>query len=435
MGTVIYVHGTATRQTDAGEHDYARLRDRIQQHDPTLTLDRALWGNLVGARWPAVLRSIPDFENQQPAPGVLGGAPNEAQDTPEAAEADVVALWQALYDDPFAELRLLALHRGATVQDAAFQTGESEALATAAHRVADGVGEPLESLLRQGEIAATFPAAANRVAALFNGADAELQPALLTIPDTAEQQYREALARAIVALALRAAATDDGAPPPYYDAALRDRIVEALVRELEGSSGVLGGLGEALLKPFAWAATAGLRGQRFGLMNGVVKFLGDVLAYQERGADMRALVLEKIKAAAPPVTLLAHSLGGIICVDLLLQQEPRAVLDTVQLLVTFGSQSPLLYEINALKGAENIGNGGALPGYFPPWLNIYDRNDLLSFQAASVLEGPRLADRSVSTGQPFPFSHGAYLERDRFWELAFAAIKRPQDVTIQGLDT
>jgi hypothetical protein len=43
----------------------------------------------------------------------------------------------------------------------------------------------------------------------------------------------------------------------------------------------------------------------------------DILLYQARGGRIRDFIQQKIEQVEPPVVLLAHSLGGIACVDLL----------------------------------------------------------------------------------------------------------------------
>ena len=54
-----------------------------------------------------------------------------------------------------------------------------------------------------------------------------------------------------------------------------------------------------------------------GLFSYPVLMAGDILLYQSRGHDIRAFIEEKLQHAEPPVTIVAHSLGGIACVDLL----------------------------------------------------------------------------------------------------------------------
>lgn len=426
MGTVIYVHGTATRLSDNYLRGYAEIERRIVAANLGVTLDRVLWGNEVGASWPAVLRSIPGFEHHEPG-GVLGALDEEMHDN----EDQTVALWQQLYNDPLAELRLLALERGNLVQSAFDQSAASATLAEGMNRLVDGMGSSFSDLLQQGGITDTFLPATQRIAALFDERSGTLYSSLISVPDEAEARYRAALARAVVALALDEALVRDRStgsyPPPYRDAELRDRLVEVIDEEIE-AAGVLG-FGDGIAKAALWPIMPWLRQARYDMMTGVVKFVGDVLAYQARGQQMRDQVLARIAQAEPPVTLLAHSLGGIICVDLLLTGQPRNLLDKVQLLITFGSQSPLLYEINALQSQKQVIDD-KLPEVFPPWLNIYDRNDFLSFQAANLFMSKYLADYAISTGQPFPFAHSAYIQRDAFWDLVIPAIQNPKEITI-----
>ena len=114
-------------------------------------------------------------------------------------------------------------------------------------------------------------------------------------------------------------------------------------------------------------------------------------------------------AAAEPVVLIAHSLGGIAAVDLLVSQP----LPSVRLLVTVGSQAPFLCEIGALW---SLPHGDPLPDHFPPWLNIYDPRDLLSYIGAPLFPR-RVEDVEVNNKQPFPQSHSAYWACDRVYQL------------------
>jgi hypothetical protein len=106
------------------------------------------------------------------------------------------------------------------------------------------------------------------------------------------------------------------------------------------------------------------------------------------------------------VTLVAHSLGGIACVDLLALPDPPPVAR----LVTAGSQSPFLYELGALTSLKPP---QPLPAGFPPWLNLYDRNDFLSYCAGRLWSG--VEDREIESGQPFPASHSAYFGNAEGW--------------------
>ena len=83
-------------------------------------------------------------------------------------------------------------------------------------------------------------------------------------------------------------------------------------------------------------------------------------------------------------------------------------------LVTVGSQAPYLYEIGALS--SRLPHEGLVAG-FPPWLNVYDPDDLLSFMAAPMFPAPaRVTDVQVKSGQPFPISHGAYWTQPAVWQ-------------------
>jgi hypothetical protein len=47
---------------------------------------------------------------------------------------------------------------------------------------------------------------------------------------------------------------------------------------------------------------------------------GDILLYQARSQDIRNFIKQRIADVAPPRILLAHSLGDIACVDLLVAE-------------------------------------------------------------------------------------------------------------------
>src|SRR5262249_21327084 len=82
---------------------------------------------------------------------------------------------------------------------------------------------------------------------------------------------------------------------------------------------------------------------------------GDILFYQARGQKIREYIKETIKVAEKPVILLSHSLGGIACVELLIEEH----FPEVKGLITAGSQSPVLYEMDCLAKLEA---GQLLPG-------------------------------------------------------------------------
>jgi hypothetical protein len=221
-------------------------------------------------------------------------------------------------------------------------------------------------------------------------------------------EYSEAVARAIVVHAMLSCEQEEKYPPVLTDAVLRDEVVELLNRALAEAEL---GLGEWVVKPLWQLAqpigTWYLKNRRGNVTNAVSPMPCDILLYQSRGDRIRAFIQETIQQAEPPVVLLAHSLGGIACVDLLVKQQ----LSQVALLVTVGSQAPFLYEINALPSLEY---GEPLPEHFPNWLNIYDLRDFLSYIGANVFPN-KVQDVLVDNKQPFPRSHSAYWTNPATW--------------------
>jgi hypothetical protein len=104
-------------------------------------------------------------------------------------------------------------------------------------------------------------------------------------------------------------------------------------------------------------------------------------------------------------------------VDLLVSRH----LPAVRLLITVGSQAPYLYELNALPTLEF---GQALPPSVPPWVNIYDRRDLLGYAGEGVFPG-RVKDRVVDNRAPFPRSHSAYFGNDDFYSIVNEVLPCP----------
>jgi pimeloyl-ACP methyl ester carboxylesterase len=135
---------------------------------------------------------------------------------------------------------------------------------------------------------------------------------------------------------------------------------------------------------------------------------GDVLLYLSRGEQIREFIRACCRDATPPVVLLAHSLGGIACLDLLATHDIPGVVQ----LVTVGSQAPFLYELNALP---SLPYGRPLRPDMPAWTNFYDPRDLLAYVGEKVFPG-RVTDVPVSSGNPFPFAHSDYFGNPGFYD-------------------
>jgi hypothetical protein len=233
--------------------------------------------------------------------------------------------------------------------------------------------------------------------------------------------FQDALARALAAMsiALFREMNDGTLPTIQQDRELREACIlvirdglgpyqavvfEPLVRRFQRlRTKLYWGTPTALLAPgiALWGRMAQRR--RGEMMDGASPLAGDILAYQCRGEDIRKFIAFRVREVPPPVIIVAHSLGGVAAVDVLVRENLQ---QRVKLLVTVGSQVPYFYEINALHSLERRA-GAELPSHFPAWINIYDLRDFLSFVGAGLFPG-RITDRDVDSRQPFPISHSAY---------------------------
>ncbi|WP_371618586.1 hypothetical protein [Streptomyces sp. NBC_00454] len=418
----LFVHGTGVRRE---RHDtlFALVRDRLTDRFPDAAVDSCFWGERFGATLSAHGRSVPGLR-------LPGGATGE--------EDDGTAEWGLLIADPLCELRVLA--------EAGWDTGAAggedgygddgfampgvrsagvrvlELLADLADLAdlaeGDGVSGALEApgapgareqaaLLLGTGLAAGFPAALEAVA---GSAEAPRAGARATEEHQAVE-LATALARAVTAAALASAGAEADCT-----GAERDRLVELLTNRLGGDARVPGARAAAVLGRLAMRVSTQplLNAWRGSLTVGATPALGDILRYQARGADLRAFLLARITADPGPTVLIGHSLGGIALVDLLALAAARGEpVPGAALLVTVGSQAPFLYELGALTG---IAPGTKLPYAFPRWLNVYDRQDVLSYLAEPVFPGdPRVSDHEIGSRQPFPACHSAYWKQDSLY--------------------
>jgi hypothetical protein len=151
--------------------------------------------------------------------------------------------------------------------------------------------------------------------------------------------------------------------------------------------------------------------QRAALMRKSILVAADVLAYQRRGAAMRAWVAKEISECEPPVVVLGHSLGGIILVDTLFGPDAatdpiKQQLSGVKQVVTFGSQSALLAALNAIDDIKPT----------VPWLNIWTTYDFVSFLDEKIWPG-LVDDRQIMINVGFPDSHGKYYDIEQFYDV------------------
>jgi hypothetical protein len=401
MATLVFVHGTGVRAA-AFASSFRRIGEQLKQHAIPVDAAPCLWGPSLGASLNASGNSIPTYGETLAV--VPGTEPDEER-----------ALWSLLYRDPFYELRCLGRDAGSV----AFVPGTRSPGAV--------LEEAARKLTRSATVLDVLPALEVTAEEFSRAADAVLtsrawRDAARGTTDSFEP-HRQCLARAIVAELMWEIrqSPEDGERVGILDADARDNTVQWLAQRLAPSAlSVTGWLAAPLVGLAKNYASRRLQRKRGAVSNAASPAAGDVLLYLCRGEPIRRFIKEAIEACRPPVLLLAHSLGGIASVDLLVREPMPAV----KLLVTVGSQAPYLYEINALP---SLPFGASLPDAFPTWLNLYDLNDFLSYVGGKVFPD-RVTDVRVDNRQPFPESHSAYWSNVRTWHAikeTWAKINRP----------
>jgi hypothetical protein len=393
MTTVIFVHGTGGRK-EAYAVTFGQIEDQLKERKPNIKLVPCLWGEPHGTKLNAGGASIPDYE-------LTGGTANL-----DNKEEERVQLWKKLYEDPLYEIRLLSLRPNRGQAAVPGKLTPSQELRNRVKQLT--VSQTLRSQRENAKIADVFDQAHQVVT--------ESKP-YARLLETASRPLDEdyaAIARAIVAEAIELCDREYISTPIQCDADLRDKTVDLINRELTNDTQSRGVIGDLVNKAMftgvkSWFNNR-LDRERGALTDAAYPFGGDILYYQAKGKTIRDFIQEQVENVEPPVVLLAHSLGGIACVDLLVEKN----LPQVQLLVTVGSQAPFLYEIDAL---HSLSYGDSLPNHFPKWLNISDLRDVLSYvgDRQGLFPG-KIKDVKVDNQQPFPESHGAYWYNSATWD-------------------
>ena len=389
MRDVLLVHGTGVRLASY-DRSIALVRRQAAKFLNGATVHPCLWGEAHGATLNIAGASIPGYDD------TAAPTPSEAV----ARELDEAA-WRMLAEDPLFEIRLLegvpAARRELAPMDQ--PPGRKSLQLVQTLRPSPEVTQ----FLRDKELNDYWEAAHTSLAG---------KPELERILLGANRDVREvsrALARALTAALIMDAQT---AGHPGVSAASRTRLVDLLIPLLGGRP----------LGPFDWvtkpligiakrAGTIKGRRNRRALTDGASPAAGDILLYQARGDSIRAFIRDRIRELPDDSIVIAHSLGGIAMVDLLVSED---LSDKVSGLVTVGSQASFLYEINALW---SLPFGTPLPAHFPrKWLNFWDPNDFLSYVGAGVFGGRAVTDHMTQSGLSFPDSHSAYWDQDSVWQ-------------------
>lgn len=124
---------------------------------------------------------------------------------------------------------------------------------------------------------------------------------------------------------------------------------------------------------------------------------GDIVAYHQRRSEIHARLFARLDEMAPgfgtaeqPITVLAHSLGGLVTFDAALGSDvmvgdaPRRL--HIRRWVTFGSQPAFFHVLAPRKGIAPYvqGNAVSLPPSIGAWTNLWHPMDMLAFTAAKV---------------------------------------------------
>jgi hypothetical protein len=390
--SVVLIHGTGVREPAFGAL-VTRVEENIREVAPTAVTIPCYWGGECGSRLNLGGKSVPSYDTARSL------SPMDTEDTK-------IALWSLLIRDPLYELRMLADRSAGGAQGLGQET------------VGEVLGILVESLEPQGPLLRLLEEAS--LVLSFRSARDEVVGSspyrrLMLLGPAALPECREAVARAIVAQAiglnegelLQAEVT----PAWTVSGPCRDSLVTLLSESLGGlDRGVGGWVLERMSGLGAWYATGVVRRKRGAITDAAAPATGDILLYQSRGAGIRDFIRHRILASRPPVVVLAHSLGGIAAVDVLVQNPSP----NVELLITVGSQASFLYEIGALFSLQC---NEPLPVHFPRWVNFYDIRDFLSYLAAPVFGDASLSDIEVDNGESFPRSHSAYWSNPVFWRL------------------
>jgi len=388
MPEILFVHGTGVRK-DSYVQTLAVVRKQADGLLGGAKVRSCLWGEPLGARLNAMGASIPTYREMQ-------------EQKPSTSEAERVeqAAWQMLGEDLLFEIRILEYLPANSPVLGPFDSPTGEVSLELLQNLKPQPA--LVALLQEKSLEGYWNSA---LEALAN--NPELSRILRSV-NREPLEISRALARALVAGILSAAAEDDHAS---ISLATREQLVDLLVPDLGGRP----------LAPFDFISkplfglakrkmTDQARRKRRAISDAAFPGAGDIVLYQARGEKIRGFIRDRILEAEDDVVVMAHSLGGIATVDLLIQED---LSHRVKGLVTLGSQAPFLYEINALT---SLPYGKPLPGYFPKhWLNIWDPNDFLSYIGAGVFGAQAVKDFRVESGLAFPESHSAYWDQPEVW--------------------
>jgi hypothetical protein len=407
---LLFIHGTGVRRTGF-DQTMALLRKGFEGK-LLIEIDGICWGPDLGV-------NVDDQAIAQVLPPALAKAEEIG-----AEEMGVrAALWAELLRDPLLELRMASMRPPALgVQDPAKPAVQPPdiAMADMLTNVAQKVSDPLPGEVKALDV---------RDAVLWLIKQPLLKTAAAAAGDATEEDLVNAVARVIVAKTLICSRGEMGAGPrALYVADDRDALVQSITVFFPKTKGLGSWLWDGVKALAEGVATHYGRDRRIGLMNGVSPGIGDILLYERRGEDILSAIENKVLALAEQkkrIIVLGHSLGGIIMVDLLSRARQAGPLPVVKL-ITVGSQAPALFKFDAL-GTMRLKQALPIGTPYRPWLNIFDRNDFLSFCASRAFPGATdgIEDFEVESNVSFPEAHSAYFRQPSFYSKLIESWPKP----------
>jgi hypothetical protein len=385
MTVVVFVHGTGVRQSDF-DASFDLIKSKVKTHW-NLDASSCYWGGELGATLLKQGASIPDYDR-----------------TRDKSRSDDLTAWELLYRDPLFEIRSQALAMDVDPDPLGMKAARADEVKAKLKKHQNGAN--LEKQVAGAGFTAIWQTAIDQLFATPGFSE--------FVNDAGENSdYQQGVARALTALATTLA-TAAGVPAP--SGKVRDALVEDVVVRLGGKHLAVGGWAIKQLWPLAqWLGQPYVEKKRGGISDDALPKLGDILVYQLRGKKISDFIKKNVEAREEPVIIVAHSLGGIACLEMMIEAPPP----NVKALVTVGSQGPLLYELDCLRSLQG---GKKFPDAFVPWVNVYDKADFLSYIGAKLLPGA-VVDIEVENGQPFPEAHSAYWQNDDMWKAVGASLK------------
>jgi len=159
----------------------------------------------------------------------------------------------------------------------------------------------------------------------------------------------------------------------------------------------------------------------------VARFMGDIFVYLDKRGDraqpgpIPRNVIDAIESADaartpndPHVVVVCHSMGGNIVYDVLSHYRPDLAVDVF---VTVGSQVGMFEEFKVFHNSDDAvpaqrGDRVAKPANIAHWVNVFDKQDILSFATGRVFTD--VTDFEYSTGASVLGAHTSYFKRPSF---------------------